>query len=91
MSYPQHEDPHDDQARLLRVYGRFQGHDLTFLRLQGADELAEQVKARQALGDYLAELYEWVKYGLGSRTRPRPPSTPPSPGYSSRRRAWRVG
>jgi len=74
MSDPFDDDPRQDQLRLAHIEGRFSGHDLAFLRLQGAAELAEQVQARQALADYLNEMYEWVKYG--PLKVPHPAQTP---------------
>jgi hypothetical protein len=73
MSDPFDDDPRQDQLRLGHIYGRFQQHDFAALRRLTADELAEQVRARQALADYFVELYEWVKYGLGV---PHPFETP---------------
>lgn len=73
MGDPFDDDPHHDQLRLARIEDRFREHDLAFLRIQGAAELAEQVQARQALADYLVEMYEWVKYGLRV---PHPAQTP---------------
>lgn len=73
MSDPFDDDPRQDQLRLGHIDDRFREHDLAFLRLQGAAELAAQVKARQELAGYLNEMYEWVKYGLKV---PHPALTP---------------
>lgn len=74
MTNPFDDDPRNDQTRLGLIGGRFREHDLAFLRLQGANELARQIEARQVLANYLVERYDWVKYG--PTKVPHPSQTP---------------
>jgi hypothetical protein len=72
-----YDDPSFDQGHAIAIVDRFRQHDLSALRRLTAEELAEQVQAREALWRYVGDIWDYIKYEL------RVPDPARNPAYTS--------